>query len=225
MVNADSRVFRYLEKYVGTYRVKAPYDEFTENFPCTNKGTLDPSFDDLYIPCAKGVIKHTYRPGMLVLYVEGVGKGRNVKRDIDSKYGSKVVYEYEETSDEVLITFHEDYLKKIATIVKPRTSGASIPPYSPKNLPKPPYEIPKEDLDRLDILTKGLDKQVKMLFLRKCVSDFDAVIKKEKGKKFDLKAERKASRLKPRTFIHSIGMWDEYLKFVEKNLKKQAKKK
>lgn len=215
----DNRMFRYLEKYVGTYRVVAEYDQRTGDFPRNETGGIDESFDDQYIPCKRGVIKHTCRPETLVLYVEGIGKGRNVKRDIDSKYGNKVVYEYEETSDEVLITFHENYLKKIATIVKPKTSGKDIKPYSNRNLPKALYEIPDEDSKKLDILVSKMDRTEKMQFIRKCVSDFDKVIQKEKGKKFDVSKERKEIKLRPKTYIHYLGMWNQFLEFVKKRVK------
>ena len=58
--NTLSYMYRYLLKYVGTYRVKADYDYATEDFPRTADGGIDASFDDLYIPCVKGIIKHTY---------------------------------------------------------------------------------------------------------------------------------------------------------------------
>ena len=62
-------MYRYLLKYVGTYRVLAEYDVELKDFPRDETGTIDPSFEDLYIPCRRGVIKHSYKDkDILVLY-------------------------------------------------------------------------------------------------------------------------------------------------------------
>ena len=215
----NNRMFRYLEKYVGTYRVVAEYDPQTGNFPRNETGGIDESFDDLYIPCKKGVIKHTYTPELLVWMCDSLGKGRNVRKEIDAKYGVKLPYKYEETSEEVLIYFEDQYIRKLATIVTPKTSGKDIKPYSNRNLPKALYEIPKEDADKLEELVKGMDHVEKMQFTRKCVSDFDKVIQKEKGKKFDITKDRKETKLRPKTYIHYLGLWDKFLEFVKKRIK------
>ena len=44
----------------------------------------------------------------------------------------------------------------IATIVKPKTSGKSIPPLSVKNLPKAPYKIPTKDIEAYKNATSHL---------------------------------------------------------------------
>ena len=57
--NTLSYMYRYLLKYVGMYRVKAELDDAKKDFPREDTGEVDKSFEDLYIPCAKGIIKHT----------------------------------------------------------------------------------------------------------------------------------------------------------------------
>ena len=52
--------FRYLEKFVGTYRVLPQLDLLTNNFPRTENGSIDPSYEDMFIACTKGEIRHTY---------------------------------------------------------------------------------------------------------------------------------------------------------------------
>lgn len=215
----DNRMFRYLEKYVGTYRVVAEYDQELGDFPRNETGGVDPSFDDLYIPCKKGVIRHTYKPKVLVWMCDSLGKGRNVKKEIDAKYGAKFPYTYEETSEEVLIYFEDDYIRKIATIVTPKTSGKDIKPYSNRNLPKALYEIPKEDAEKLERLVHHMDHVEKMQFLKKCIKDFDKAILKEKGKKFDITKDRKEVKLRPKTYIHYLGMWNQFIEFVKKRVK------
>ena len=74
--------FRYLEKYVGKYCVRAELDPDTNDFPKDSNGKIYESFEDLYIPCAKGIIKHTYENDLLALYIleKPKTKKRNKKK-------------------------------------------------------------------------------------------------------------------------------------------------
>lgn len=213
-------LFRYLEKhYVGKYRVLAPYDLDTEDFPRDDEGRIDEGFDDQYIPCQRGVIKCSYREDqgepVFCWYSDKLGQGRNLAREIRKEYGKAFWYDYEEVGNDVLLYFKESDFESIAKLVNPRTSGAKIKPYSDKNLPKPSYKIPEKDLKKYLKLTEKMDHVTKMQFLRQCVSDFDDVIQATKGKKYDIAKERKKSKLKGKEFIHSIGMWEEYIKFIK----------
>lgn len=211
-------MFRYLEKYVGTYRVLAPYDAATEDFPRDEHEKLDDSFDDLYIPCRRGVIKHTYDPGILCWYGDSLGVSRNVYKDIKEAYPNIDITKEEIGSFDVYIYFKEEDLGKVAQIVQPRTNGARIKPYSDKNLPKPAYKIPEEDENKLRALTGDMESSAKMHFMMEVCKDFDEVISSKKGKRYNIKEERKKSKLKPKAFIHSIGMWEDFLEYVKTKL-------
>lgn len=110
-----------------------------------------------------------------------------------------------------LYIFNADDIKKIATIVKPKTSGASVKWNSNRNLPKVQYDIPNKDLKELNNLTKDLSKTEKMQFGRKLSSVF--------LDEYNLKDECKLSRLNNKEFIHSKGMWEEYIKTAKKLIK------
>ena len=58
--NIVDYMYRYIEKYTGKYRILPYYDIELEDFPRDLNGSIDESFDDLYIPCKKGIITHTY---------------------------------------------------------------------------------------------------------------------------------------------------------------------
>jgi len=209
-------MFRYLEKYVGTYRVLPYLDTTVNDFPKNEKGGIDESFDDLYIPCSRGIIKHTYRPYYLCWYTDKITTGRNVRKEFDEK--GIEVYDYEETSSEVLIYFDDKYMKKVATIVKPKTIGKGISPFSKRNLEKDSkasYTIPLDDLRKYSEITEHLSQTEKMQFGRKVIKEFDEIIKKKKGKKYNLDKERKDSGLPSKEFIHSIGMWNDFVKFCK----------
>ena len=213
-------MYRYLLKYVGTYRVRAVYDVEKEDFPRNNTGGIDPTFEDLYINCSRGIIKHTYKGNdiLVLCFYEKVGTTNNVYKEIREKY-PKLDIEKEFCGSDVFIYFHAKDIKKIATIVKPKTSGAKIDPFSNKNLPKVDYKIPAKDMAELYSLTEKLSKTETMQFYKKVNSDFIKGIRKLDGKKFDAKEEHKKSRLGSREFIHSVGLWDRYLTYVKKQLK------
>ena len=54
--------------------------------------------------------------------------------------------------------------------------------------------------------------------LKRVNSDFIKGIKKLNNKTFNGKEEYKKSRLGSKEFIHSIGLWDKYIKYVKKQL-------
>ena len=130
----NNDMFRYLEKYVGTYRVLTELDYGTKDFPRDHTGKIDTSFDDLYIPCNKGIIKHSYKPHYLVWYSNKLGLGRSVKREFEEKHIE--IFDYDESDSEVLIWFDEKDFKKVASIIKPKTKGKKISPFSSRNLTK-----------------------------------------------------------------------------------------
>lgn len=208
------KMYRYLEKYTGTYRV-LPYLDLEKNdFPRDELGNIDNSFEDLYIPCSRGKaeIKHTYDEDKLVVCFYGkCSTAKNVYKEIKDKY-KNIDVEFEDIGEDGLIYFNADDIKKIATIVRPKTSGASIKWNSVKNLPKVKYEIPSKDLKRLSDITKDLSRTDKMQFGKRLSSEFLSSHK--------LKDEQKQSRLSPKEFIHSKGLWDDYMIKAKKEIKK-----
>lgn len=203
--NLEKYMFRYLMRYVGTYRVKAEYDETLGDFP------HDENFEDLYIPCQKGVIKHTYlgKDILALCFYDKASQAKHVYQALSEKY-PKLELEFEDDGADAFIYFNARNIKKVATICKPRTSGAGINPFSVKNLPKQEYMIPAKDLDEINRLVEGLTRIEKLHFLKSTYSDF--------YKQSGLVRKRKKSRLGNREFIHSVGMWDKYLKFVSKQM-------
>ena len=153
----------------------------------------------------------------VTIYTDGACSGNPAK----GGWGAVLIYckiEKEICGSDGFIYFNSKDIKKIATIVKPKTSGAKIDPFSNKNLPKIEYKIPSKDLSELYTLTKDLSKIETMQFFKRVNSDFIKEIKKLNGKAFNGKEEHKKSRLGSKEFIHSIGLWDKYIKYVKKQL-------
>lgn len=217
-------MFNYLTKYVGTYRVKAELDEDEHDFPRTDSGSLDPTFDDLYIPCKRGIIKHTYIGNdiLCICFYDSIKTGNGVYREIKDKY-PKIELELDNSVNDVYIYFHAEDIKKIATIIHPRTSGSSIAPFSNKNLPKVEYKIPAKDMSILYDITKDLSKVETMHFYKNLNNKFINGIRKLDGKKFDAKEAYKKSRMGAREFIHSYGLWDKYVAYAKKYIKEYKK--
>ena len=199
-------MFRYLEKYIGTYRVLAEIDKDSGEFPS------DDSFEDFYIPCNRNcVIKHTYDGNdiLALCFYDSASTAKNVAKEL------------KELGIDAYILFNAKDIKKVAKIVKPKTSGKTINPLSKRNLAKgknsSSYKIPTEDLEKLNKSTMNLTKTEKLQVFRKLNSDFiDSMSKKDKK---DYKALMKMDGLNARQFIHMNGYWDKYIKYVNKNLK------
>lgn len=213
----DDYMFRYLEKYVGTYRVLAAIDESSGEFPD------DSSFEDFYIPCNRNcVIKHTYEGNdiLALCFYDSASTAKNVAKELKEQ---KIEFELDTDNNCVdsYILFNAKDIKKVAKIVKPKTSGRTIHPLSKRNLVKGKnsnnYKIPTEDLEKLNKSTMNLTKTEKLQAFRKINSDFiDSLSKKDKK---DYKALMKMDGLNARQFIHMNGYWDKYIKYVNKNLK------
>lgn len=206
-------MYRYLEKYTGTYRVLGYLDLATHDFPRDENGNIDDSYEDLYIPCSRGgcVIKHTYDEDKLVaVFLNKISTSRNVFKEIKEKY-KNINVEFEEVGEDGLIYFYDEDIKKIATIIKPKKSGASIKWNSPKNLPKVDYKIPDEDLKKYNDIVKNLDRTQKMQFGKKVIS---TVLNDNK-----IKEKQKASRLSAKEYIHKSGLWDKYIKAAKEEIK------
>jgi hypothetical protein len=111
---------------------------------------------------------------------------------------------------EVMFTFDAKYLDILAPIVKLKTAGSTISPFSVRNLPKAPYTIPKKDMDKY----KKAKGELTGLQIGRLQDDF---IKKNLDKNF--KSEMKKEMLKATQYIHKIGKWDDYCKYVKENSK------
>ncbi len=222
---------RYLEKYKGIYRVKAFYDLNTNDYPRILKGdtmVIDPSFDDLYIPCkSKNYIMH-HQGNILVGIISTVSKGHNIIRQLfEDKYGENsssgisyrslynqlikddIILKVEETDKEILIYFSDNVIKKIAEFLKPQVNGAGISIFSTKNLPKQKYLIPEDDLRQY----KGIINRIEnKLEIRKINGEFLNSVNK------DYKSDMKSKGLKAKEYIHYIGKWDIYLQFLKNKI-------
>lgn len=102
--------------------------------------------------------------------------------------------------------------------MKPKTSGASISPFSSKNLHQnKDYRISDEDF----ILYRKIIEKIPQNELLGVTHTTEKFIKSFASKRNpieNIKADMKLKGLKGKEYIHSIGKWNEYIKYLEKNL-------
>lgn len=212
-----------LEKYVGKYCVRAELDPDTNDFPRDTRGQIPESYDDLYIPCTRGVIKSSAETGLLALYIfERPSVAERVKSDMKN---NNIWYREESAGNDALLMFKEQDIEKVAKIVVPKTRGKNIKPFS--NAAKPSDKnkdvIPKEELSKYnELLAKVELPQIeKIHYFRHLLTQFDDIIKQYKGDDYDITKQRKESGLRPKEFIYFIGLWDVYLDFVQGEMNKR----
>lgn len=73
-----------IDKFKGKYRLKAPYDLSTNDFPRKLNGTLEDI--DVYIDCQNGIQIFYYGHKKLEVYIPSLGRGRNIIKSIYSEF-------------------------------------------------------------------------------------------------------------------------------------------
>lgn len=226
------RMDRYLDNYIGKYRVKAHYDLDTNDFPRDKNGAIYDTFADFYLDCYGDVeIKHVCpeprkRNHELACYVPNVKRGKHILKMIlrdngikcgritdDDKLSTMVMKktdlftEVEFTDEELWFSFKPENLEYMGKFIRIKTSGANISPLSSKNLPKVQPVLPKEEKQRYQKIVKkfhgeALDK-----------ARLIKIINKEFEKQLPKNWTEQAKQLKMdfKSYIYHKGLWDKYL--------------
>ena len=219
----------YLMKYKGTYRVLPVLDEVYHDLPRDTNGNIVHEEVELYIACQYGnkiteYGKDTSNRMVLRAYIPSIGRGRNIKKAMDTK---GIPYtNYRETDEEVEFRFKAKDIQPIAEMMKVKTGGADISPFSNKNLPKADVEIPTAEIERYKAVTAEVQKG-DLLIIHRITLDFlsnflEKKYKKSGDKKFSYTVDMKKMMMGrlPKEYIYTKGMWNEYLDFLQKNIKK-----
>ena len=202
-------------KYKGKYRIKASFDLKTNQFPRKLDGTFEDI--DIYIDAQKDCKIFYYGKSILQFYTPSLGRGRNIIKAINNDLGEGIINNIEETDSEVLFRFNSKYMEQLEPYLKPKTSGANISPYSTKNLPKTKYIIPDEDLFIYKEIVQNLG-QNRIIELTHKTNDYIKSLVTKRNPLDNIKADMALKGLKGKEYIHSIGKWNDYIKYLEKNL-------
>lgn len=151
-------------------------------------------------------------------YTDSLKRGRNIIKAIKEELGEGVISNIEQTDEEVLFRFNSKYMEQLEPYLKPKTNGADRSPFSIKNLPKTKYVIPDEDLVIYKEIIKDIPKN-QFVYLGRCTNSFLQSLTNKKYTWDKLKTDMALKCLfSGKEYIHSIGKWYEYMKFLKKTI-------
>ena len=224
-------------KYKGKYRIKPHLDKELNDFPRDEYGSIDSSYDDIYIKCANGSQIYHVGRSTLCAYIPSIGRGHNIiiaiakelniiedesiYRDYDSLYSilnaDKTIFDITENDEEIEFKFNAKDIELITKYLKPQTSGADISPFSSRNLPKSSYAIPKENLEEYAEITASIPQEDKLkvgLITSRFIND---ILSKDKVyRTVNIKTDMRKKCLKGKEYIHYMGYWDKYIYYLRK---------
>ena len=232
---------RYLMKYKGHYRIKPNLDLELNDVPRTEDGSIDPSYDDIYIKCAHGDQIYHFGHNICIGYVSSIGRGHNILiaiakelklipeelnfRDYDTLYSllkeDGSIFDIVENDVEIEFKFKVKHMEMVAKYLKASTYGADISPFSSKNLPKSSYVIPVDDLQEYAKITSYVPKNDLLLISHFTKEFMTNILSKDKlYKSISMKTDMRKKCLRGKEYIHSMGAdyWNNYLKYLEEHL-------
>ena len=112
-------------------------------------------------------------------------------------------------------------MKEIASVLQPQVSGASISPFSSKNLPKKKYNYTEKQKNEYENIIKSIPKN-KLLSLHTIMKDFvKNVIVKYTGLSYEnIQIDMKKKRLSIKDYIYELGFGEEFIIILKKEVKK-----
>lgn len=166
----------------------------------------------MYINCCHGNKVFHYGGNVLQAYIPSIGRGNNILKLIDKN----LVFDIEKTDAEVLFKFKYSNSDKIIPLLKPKTGGANISPFSSKNLPlNKDYKIPDNEIDKYKSIVAKIPPE-RILSISHSTDNFIQTLVTKNASLDDIKADMKLKCLKGKEYIHSIGKWNEYIQYLSK---------
>lgn len=216
-----------ITKFKGKYRLLPELCLNTQDFPRNDKGEIDEDAE-VYISCRYGN-KISYwglnssRRGVLIAYIPSLGRGRNIKKEL--KKQNIEIFNYDESAEEVLFHFLASDIEPVAKLLGAKTSGASISPFSNKNLPKSDFEIPTDKMEAYKKITSRIEKK-DLLLIKNINSSFltnilEKSLKKQLNlKQFDYKQDMRDYKMsrQVKEYIYVRGFWEQYLEYLDKEI-------
>ena len=210
------------KKFYGKYRILAHLDLNTMDWPRDKNGNLET--DDFYIPCKNGAMIYHYGYNILEVYIPSTIKGHKLLKMC--KEEGIETFNLLEGDGEITFRFKAKDIEFIADYLKAKTFGKDIRPFSTKNLPKSDYTLSLENLNEYKEITASIPKG-DILIISQITNQFMDEILAKKYKRIDIKSDMKKKCMARQTkeYIHSMGMWNEYLDYLKKEIDKHLKEK
>ena len=209
---------RYLERYIGTYRVLLPVDKNTNDFP-RNPTTGKIETDDYYIPCKKSgkylaEITHYKDDVLTALVFSPISPEKHNLIKLCQEKGVEIV-EIVSGTGEFLLRFHAKDMDVVADFLGATTQGKNIRPFSIKNLPKSDYTIPPQDLADYDDVISVVPKDDKLLIAKLTSKFLEERVEKSIGRSIEKELRLHKMSRQQKEFIHMKGLWTEYLEYLK----------
>lgn len=203
------------DKFKGKYRVLCPVNKDTNDFNRKLNGTLEDI--DCYISCQYGNKVFYYGHNTLQAYIPSLIRGHNIIKTIQQSDPS-LIFGIEETDSEILFKFKYVNSDKIIPLLKPRTSGSQISPFSSKNLPKSNFKIPDDKLTQYKEIISKIPPE-KLLTIGRMTNLFLQTLITKKNTWENIKSDMRLKCVKGKEYICMINKWDEYLEYLENEIK------
>lgn len=216
-----------LLKYQGKYRILPELDVFTHDIPKDKHGSIAKGYDDIYIACQYGnkifaYGKDSHKNEILIAYIPSIGRGHNIIKFMNEQ--NIQYFNYIQTDAEIEFHFYAKDIDIIANLLKAKTFGSSISPFSIKNLPKSKeIKIPDNELQYYkDIVLKV--PRSESLVLHRITTDFLSSIVQntlqKTDKNFNYKADMKRCLMTRQTkeYIYYKGFWNDYIKYLKERI-------
>lgn len=213
----------YMTKYKGKYRLLAEYDTETNDYPRDSYGGISDNVG-VYITCKNhnkiyAYGKDGHREMQLCAYIPSLKREHNIVKKL-GKLGV-LYHDYDETDEEVTFRFSSNDIDVVAELLGAKTSGASISPFSSRNLKKSDLKLPDEELQKYKVVTKKIHDGDWLIIKGINKKFMDEVLAKKlrppkTRKLFDYKSDMKRLMLihDQKTYIWKCGLFNEYLSYL-----------
>ena len=208
-------IISYLtDKFKGVYRILPEVDTLTNDFPRKLNGSYE--YIDCYISCQHNIKIYHYGKSILQAYIPSLQRGNNIIKAIQG-INPDIISNIYRTDSEVEFLFKYSDSETIIPLLKPKTSGSGISPFSSKNRPKSAYIIPDEDLVVYKNIVQNIP-QNELIRISHITNNFIKSLSTKKNPMNNIKADMKLKGLKGKEYVHCIGKWNNYIDYLKENL-------
>lgn len=155
-----------------------------------------------------------YGRDILQAYIPSIGRANNIVKEIDPN----IIFDIERTDVEVLFKFRYVNSDKIIPLLKPRTTGCNISPFSSKNRPKSNFTLPDDKLEEYKKITASIPYE-KRLSIGHITKAYLQTLVTKKNTWENIKSDMRLKCVKGKEYIYMIDKWNEYLKYLEDEIK------
>lgn len=146
-------------------------------------------------------------------------RGNNLIKQIQEDLDSCIIFNITRTDSEVVFQFKSSDMSLLEKYLKPKTNGSHISPFSSKNLPRnKEYIIPEKDLVQYNTIVDKIGNN-RIIELTHITRNYLKSMVTHKNTWKDMKADMAVKGLSGKKYIHAVGEWEDYIKYLKKEIK------